>query len=81
MRPIASAWPHGWVRLLVIKLYLSGAVIVLLGARVLLGLGLLGSDGIGLAVRWSERLVRRAASIWRAEQARAAEQRTRSQLN
>jgi hypothetical protein len=80
MSPIFPAWSSGRVSFLVIDLYLSSAVIVLLGARTLHGIGLLGPDGISLAVRWSERLIRRGMRIWHAEWARAAKQKTRNQM-
>jgi hypothetical protein len=71
MKHIISAWPHGWVSILVVKLYLTCAVIVLLGARVFRNLGLLSPGGIGLALQWSEMLVQRGMKIWRVEWARA----------
>jgi len=50
---------------LVARTCTAGALVVLTVARALRRLGLLGPDGLGVALGWSHRLTDRAMQAWR----------------
>ena len=66
MNRAASDGPRAWMTFLAVRGCLIGVALLLEVVWMLRRVGLVGPAGIGLALRWSNKLVHKGMELWRA---------------